>query len=413
MKQIQINKQRLLRYIEEMAQIGATEKGGCNRQALTELDKQGRALFIKWCTAIGGQARLDSMGNLFIRFKGRQVGIPPILLGSHLDTQPTGGKYDGVYGVLAALEVMHSLYEQRLQLEHSVELVVWCNEEGARFAPAMMGSGVFTGELQQELLYQSLDDAGISFYQALQESEQLGELPCSAFPFSAALELHIEQGPILENKGIPIGLVTGVQGMNWYQISLFGQSVHAGPTPMSMRDDPIQTLASLLPQLYAMVAEFGEQARLTIGRVQTLPSATNTVPHTVIFSVDIRHPEQAQLDLMAQRLMEICGQSTSAQIETLWESPAVHFSPLCRDAIEKACVDSEIDYLPIVSGAGHDSVYLSKVGPTGMIFVPCREGISHNELEFVEPELLETGCNILLQSLLNLTTAKPRLELVS
>ena len=409
MTTIQINPERLLSFISEMAKIGATKNGGCNRQALTDEDRIGRELFLNWCYAIGGVSRLDSMGNLFVKFEGRDSTLLPILMGSHLDTQPSGGKFDGVYGVLAALEVMYTLHDQNKPLLNPVEIVVWSNEEGSRFSPAMSGSGVFSGKLKQTDIYKSVDDEGTSYFDALKTSAQLGNELCQAFPFSASLELHIEQGPILEAKEKSIGIVTGVQGMNWYQITLSGETTHAGPTPMSMRKDPVQGLMTLLPKMYAKVAEYGEQARITIGKLTTIPSSTNTVPEHVIFSLDLRHPTQEVLNKMSAEVLALCNHISpvlSSKVEVLWQSPAVEFDPRCIDVVRKASSQLNMDSMPIVSGAGHDSVYLSSLGPTGMIFVPCKDGISHNEKEHVEPEHLVSGANVLLHSLILLSEEK-------
>ncbi len=389
-----------------MAQIGATPNGGCNRQALTELDRQGRELFLEWCRAIGGQSRLDSMGNLFVRFEGSDSQLAPILMGSHLDTQPTGGKYDGVYGVLAALEVMTTLADNRITLAHPVEIVVWSNEEGARFSPAMSGSGVFAGKLAQEAVYASLDDQGVSYLDALRETHQLGTDTCQAFEFKASLELHIEQGPILEAEQTTIGVVSGVQGMNWYQITLKGSSVHAGPTPMAMRNDPVQGMVKTMDLLFAKAGEYGEAARLTVGKITTYPSAPNTVPESVTFTLDVRHPNQAELDALSGDLLKLCDKATPemvTEIDVLWQSPAVEFDPQCIQAIQTSADALALSSMPIVSGAGHDSVYLSSVGPTAMIFVPCKDGISHNEKEHTEPQQLVAGANVLLHSLIQLS----------
>jgi N-carbamoyl-L-amino-acid hydrolase len=409
MKALHIKTDRLLSFISEMAKIGAKSNGGCNRQALTEEDRLGRELFLTWCDAIGGVARLDSMGNLFVRFEGADSTKLPVLMGSHLDTQPSGGNFDGVYGVLAALEVMYTLHDHNKQLVHPVEIVVWSNEEGSRFTPAMSGSGVFAGKLKQSDVYAAADDQNITYYQALTSSQQLGEHPCQSFPFAASLELHIEQGPILEAEQKSIGIVTGVQGMNWYQITLSGETTHAGPTPMSMRKDPVQALMTILPEIYAKVAEYGEQARVTIGKLTTIPSSTNTVPEHVIFSLDLRHPVQPTLDKMSKEVLALCHDIPSifnTEVEPLWASPAIEFDLRCIDVIHTASELLNMDAMPIVSGAGHDSVYLSSLGPTGMIFVPCKDGISHNEKEHVEPEHLVSGANVLLHSLILLADEK-------
>ncbi|MDC0610194.1 Zn-dependent hydrolase [Vibrio sp.] len=405
--ELKINLPRLERFISDMAKIGGTEKGGCNRQALTSLDKEGRELFLSWCSEIGGVARLDSMGNLFVRFYDDRKDHLPVLIGSHLDTQPTGGKYDGIYGVLGALEVLYTLKESGLSITHPIDIVVWANEEGARFSPAMSGSGVFANKLNEKEIYQSTDEKGITYHEALLKSDQLGDICCNAFPFKAALELHIEQGPILEAENKPIGIVSGVQGMHWYEITLKGKSVHAGPTPMTMRHDPIKGMSEALSKLYQEIVRYGDDARLTIGKVATHPSSPNTVPETVTFTIDVRHPNQTTLNEMSHQFEQVIQDVTATHslgcdIKKLWQSPAVEFSPQCIDAIHSSCKTLDLDYLRIVSGAGHDSVYLSYVGPVGMIFVPCEGGISHNEAENVASHHIEAGANVLLHSVIKL-----------
>lgn len=408
LSQLAINQTRLLQHIAAMADIGMTPKGGCNRQALTEEDQHGRQLFLSWCHQLGGKERRDTMGNLFVRWAGSDNSLPPILMSSHLDTQPTGGHFDGVYGVLAALEVLSTLHDADIKTRHPLEIAVWTNEEGARFAPAMMGSGVFSGALDQADMYQSTDKSGVTVYDALIASQQLGEAPCQHDPIFAALELHIEQGPILESKDVQIGVVTGVQGMNWFDVTLTGETTHAGPTPMAMRRDPVPVLANLLNTLYQLTERYGEQARLTIGDMKALPGSRNTVPAQVVFSVDLRHPEQHQLEAMTADFHAICSQLTGAisiDLTPIWHSPAVRFHPRCIDAIEKASQQLNYRAMPMVSGAGHDSVYLSRIAPVGMIFIPCRNGVSHNETEYASPEQLTSGANVLLHTLLNLTDA--------
>ncbi len=408
LSQLSINQTRLLQYIFAMADIGMTPKGGCNRQALTEEDQRGRQLFLDWCHQLGGEERRDSMGNLFVRWSGSDNSLPPVLMSSHLDTQPTGGHFDGVYGVLAALEVIATLHDANITTLHPLEIAVWTNEEGARFAPAMMGSGVFSGTLEQADIYQSADRSGVTVYDALVSSQQLGDTPCEPFPIFAALELHIEQGPILESKDLQIGVVTGVQGMNWFDVTITGETTHAGPTPMAMRRDPVQLSATLLNELYALAERYGEHARLTIGDIKALPGARNTVPSQVIFSVDLRHPEQNQLEAMTADFYALCQLLTGAvsiAVSPVWQSPAVRFHPRCIEAIEQASQRLNYRTQSMVSGAGHDSVNLSRIAPVGMIFIPCRNGVSHNEAEYASPEQLTAGANVLLHSLLNLTDA--------
>lgn len=408
LSQLSINQTRLLQYIFAMADIGMTPKGGCNRQALTEEDQRGRQLFLDWCHQLGGEEHRDSMGNLFVRWSGSDNSLPPVLMSSHLDTQPTGGHFDGVYGVLAALEVIATLHDANITTLHPLEIAVWTNEEGARFAPAMMGSGVFSGTLEQADIYQSADRSGVTVYDALVSSQQLGDTPCEPFPIFAALELHIEQGPILESKDLQIGIVTGVQGMNWFDVTITGETTHAGPTPMAMRQDPVQLSATLLNELYALAERYGEHARLTIGDIKALPGARNTVPSQVIFSVDLRHPEQNQLETMTADFYALCQLLTGAvsiAVSPVWQSPVVRFHPRCIEAIEQASQRLNYRTQSMVSGAGHDSVNLSRIAPVGMIFIPCRNGVSHNEAEYASPEQLTAGANVLLHSLLNLTDA--------
>lgn len=408
LSQLSINQTRLLQYIFAMADIGMTPKGGCNRQALTEEDQRGRQLFLDWCHQLGGEEHRDSMGNLFVRWSGSDNSLPPVLMSSHIDTQPTGGHFDGVYGVLAALEVIATLHDANITTLHPLEIAVWTNEEGARFAPAMMGSGVFSGTLEQADIYQSADRSGVTVYDALVSSQQLGDTPCEPFPIFAALELHIEQGPILESKDLQIGVVTGVQGMNWFDVTITGETTHAGPTPMAMRRDPVQLSATLLNELYALAERYGEHARLTIGDIKALPGARNTVPSQVIFSVDLRHPEQNQLETMTADFYALCQLLTGAvsiAVSPVWQSPVVRFHPRCIEAIEQASQRLNYRTQSMVSGAGHDSVNLSRIAPVGMIFIPCRNGVSHNEAEYASPEQLTAGANVLLHSLLNLTDA--------
>ncbi len=405
LSQLAINQPRLLEHLSAMADIGMTHKGGANRQALTDEDKRGRQLFLDWCYQIGGKERHDQMGNLFVRWQGEDNDLPAILMSSHLDTQPTGGHYDGVYGVLAALEVMTTLREFGITTQHPLEIAVWTNEEGARFAPAMMGSGVFSGALDQASMHQSTDKSGVTVYDALMETTQWGDTPCRPFPIAAALELHIEQGPILEAQQRDIGIVTGVQGMNWFDVTLTGETTHAGPTPMAMRRDPVSILAPLLGSLYELAERYGEQARLTIGDIKTLPGSRNTVPAQLVFSVDLRHPEQSALENMTTEFHTLCVKTEGAvavSVTPIWHSPAVQFNPQCITAISSACQQLGYAAQPIVSGAGHDSVYLSRIAPVGMIFIPCKDGISHNELEYASPEQLTKGANVLLHALLRL-----------
>ncbi|WP_339891463.1 Zn-dependent hydrolase [uncultured Alteromonas sp.] len=402
---LQINGERLWSSLMEMASIGGTEKGGCNRQALTDLDKAGRDLFVKWCEEIGCIARVDQMGNLFLRREGTDNDLPPVLMGSHLDTQPTGGKFDGVYGVLGGLEVLRTLHENKIQTLHPIEVAVWTNEEGARFSPAMIGSGVWCGEFSLDYGLQRSDKNGLTISEELKRIGYFGAHPCAPFPIKAAFELHIEQGPILESLQKPIGVVKGVQGMRWYDLVVHGQPVHAGPTPMDQRRDPVKAASHIIQQLYQLADEHAPQARATFGDINVSPGSRNTVPETLTLTVDLRHPDQDVLNKMDEKFRQISAQvcaecDVKFDILDEWDSPAVEFNKQCIDAVRASVEAVGLPYEEMFSGAGHDSVYVSKVAPTSMIFIPCEKGISHNEAENATPEDITAGCQVLLGAVL-------------
>ncbi|NVK26168.1 MAG: Zn-dependent hydrolase [Gammaproteobacteria bacterium] len=403
-----INVDRLWDSLMQMAQIGRTEKGGCNRQALTDLDKQGRDLFISWCHELGMSTRYDEMGNLFARLEGTQPNLPPIITGSHLDTQPTGGKFDGVYGVLAGLEVARTIVENKLKLTHPFEIIAWTNEEGARFSPAMIGSGVWAGEFDLNYGWSCSDKNGVTIKDELNRLAMLGKTACKAFDVAAAFELHIEQGPILEAENTQIGVVTGVQGIKWFDVEFIGKPAHAGPTPMKVRKDPMRASAALINKLYELTDEFGEWSRVTFGDIKVEPGSRNTVPEKLTLAVDLRHPDNAILNQMNQRLEDICRSieqhlDIKNTIKELWHSPAIEFSNKCINAVEQSVKDLALTHKKMVSGAGHDSVYVSKVAPTSMIFIPCKDGLSHNELESATKQDIGSGANVLLNAILNST----------
>ena len=404
---LRINGPRLWSRLMDMAQIGATAAGGCNRQALTDLDMAGRALLEGWARAAGCTARRDAIGNLFLRRSGSDESLPVVMTGSHLDTQPTGGKFDGVYGVLAGLEVIESLNDRGLKTRHPIELCVWCNEEGSRFPLAMMGSAVWAGRIPLATARAQTDRAGVTVEQELERLGFPAELP----PLSrvkASLEVHIEQGPVLEQRAKTIGVVTGVQHMSRHEVLVHGQEAHAGPTPMHARQDPVRVLAEVLPALYASAAEHGPEARLTVGIIETRPGSANTVPGLVRFTVDLRHPDveryrslKARLGVLVERALQQHGLQGS--VNCVWEAAGVTFDRGCVAAVRAAALALGFDALDIVSGAGHDSCNVSAVVPTAMIFVPCAGGLSHNEAESATPTDLEAGANVLLHALVTLS----------
>jgi beta-ureidopropionase / N-carbamoyl-L-amino-acid hydrolase len=406
-----VNGPRLWSRLMAMAQIGATAHGGCNRQALTDGDRQGRELFMGWAKAAGCAVRVDAVGNIFARRPGRNDALPVVMTGSHLDTQPTGGKFDGVYGVLAGLEVMESLNDHSIVTSHPLEVGVWCNEEGCRFPIAMMGSAVWSGRLPLAAAHALTDRAGISVGQELARLGVGLESPLSRQPVKAALEVHIEQGPLLEQQRKTIGIVTGVQHMSRYEVAVLGQEAHAGPTPMDKRRDPIRVLADVLPALYAAAARRGPQARLTIGFIDTLPGSPNTVPGRMRFTVDLRHPDGAQYRSLCKEVHDLVQaalerHALEGEIRRVWEAPGVEFDAACIGAVRAASAALECTAMEMISGAGHDSCNLAAVVPTAMIFVPCAGGLSHNEAESALPSDLEAGANVLLHAMLLLAHDK-------
>jgi N-carbamoyl-L-amino-acid hydrolase len=411
MKQVlRVNGDRLWSRLMQMAAIGATPRGGCNRQALTDADMAGRKLLSQWAEAAGCRTRVDAVGNVFIRRAGTDDTLPVVMTGSHLDTQPTGGKFDGVYGVLAGLEVIESLNDRALATLHPIELSVWCNEEGSRFPMAMMGSAVWSGRLPLDTAYALTDRAGISVRQELERAGVALDVPVPRQPVKASFEVHIEQGPVLEQQSKTIGVVTGVQHMSRHEVVVEGQEAHAGPTPMDMRRDPIRVLADLLPALYAAATQRGRDARLTFGFIETLPGSPNTVPGRLRFTVDIRHPEALEYASLRQDLNRLVRtalerHALTGEVRCVWEAPGVSFDPACVAAVRSAAAALGYDAMEMVSGAGHDSCNVSAVVPTAMVFVPCAGGLSHNEAESALPGDLAAGANVLLNAMLALATS--------
>jgi beta-ureidopropionase / N-carbamoyl-L-amino-acid hydrolase len=410
---LRVNGDRLWSRLMQMAEIGATPHGGCNRQALTDADMAGRQLLSHWAHSAGCSVRVDAVGNLFVRRPGRDEALPVVMTGSHLDTQPTGGKFDGVYGVLAGLEVIESLNDHALTTAHPIELSVWCNEEGSRFPMAMMGSAVWSGRLPLDTAHGLTDRAGISVRHELERAGVATGVALSRQAVKASFEVHIEQGPVLEQKAKTIGVVTGVQHMSRHEVVVDGQEAHAGPTPMDMRRDPIRVLADLLPALYAAAEQRGRDARITFGFIETLPGSPNTVPGRLRFTVDVRHPDAQQYSALREemnRLVHAALQrhALQGQIRCVWEAPGVSFDPHCIAAVRSATAALGFNSLEMVSGAGHDSCNVSAVVPTAMVFVPCAGGLSHNEAESALPQDLEAGANVLLHAMLSMASAAAR-----
>ncbi|MEP6548791.1 MAG: Zn-dependent hydrolase [Gammaproteobacteria bacterium] len=402
---VRVNGDRLWSRLMQMAEIGATAQGGCNRQALTDEDIAGRKLLSRWAEGAGCRVRVDAVGNIFIRRAGTDDALPVVMTGSHLDTQPTGGKFDGVYGVLAGLEIIESLNDHGLSTVHPIEISVWCNEEGSRFPMAMMGSAVWSGRLPLETAYALTDRAGVSVRQELTRAGIATDAALARQAVKASFEVHIEQGPVLEQKSKTIGVVTGVQHMSRHEVVVEGQEAHAGPTPMDMRRDPIRVLADLLPALYAAAAKRGRDARVTFGFIETLPGSPNTVPGRLRFTVDIRHPDTKEYQALHEEMNGLVQAALKrhgldGQIRCVWEAPGVSFDADCVAAVRGATAMLGFSSLEMVSGAGHDSCNVSAVVPTAMVFVPCAGGLSHNEAESALPSDLAAGANVLLHAML-------------
>lgn len=404
---LRINAERLLARMTEMAQIGATPKGGVCRVALSKEDKAGRDLFVAWCRQAGCSIRIDRIGNIFAHKAGGAAEKLPVLTGSHLDSQPTGGKYDGVYGVLAALEVIGTLNDTGVETQHPIEIVSWTNEEGARFAPGLTGSGVFCGEFNLESILAITDKQGQTIGNALNSIGYAGEFEPGEQAFHSVIELHIEQGPILESEAKTIGIVEGIQGMRWYDLILTGQEAHAGSTPMENRRDPAAGAARLITQVLDMNSQYAPHGRATFGDITFEPGSRNTVPGRVKLTLDYRHPDAAVLDRVDREIRiildAICHDlRIEGHVEDIWSMPPVTFAPECTTAVQNAVNLLGYRSRVMTSSAGHDAMYLSRVAPTGMIFVPSKDGLSHNELEYTKPEDLIAGANVLLHTILSL-----------
>jgi len=402
---LRINGQRLWDSLMEMARIGATPKGGVCRLALTDLDREGRDLFVRWAKDAGCTISVDRMGNVFARRAGRDDSLPPVVTGSHADSQPTGGKFDGIYGVLGGLEVIRSLNDHGIETDRAVEVVIWTNEEGSRFAPAMVASGVFAGVFTLDYGLSRADVDGKTMGEELQRIGYAGDLPMGK-PIHAAFELHIEQGPILEAESKTIGVVTHAQGQRWYEVVFTGQESHAGPTPMPRRKDALLGAARVIELVNRIGLAHAPFACATVGMIQNHPNSRNVIPGRVFFTIDIRHPEDAVLAEMDQELRAgVARIAAETRLEVTALEQIFYYKPVAFDADCVASVRAAAErfgysHRDMVSGAGHDACYLAQVAPTSMVFVPCVDGISHNEVEDAKKEWIEAGCNVLLHAIL-------------
>ncbi|WP_306579952.1 Zn-dependent hydrolase [Pseudomonas sp.] len=398
------NGERLWDSLMQMAKVGPTENGGNCRLALSAEDKAGRELFAGWCRDLGMTVHFDAIGNLFARKVGRDESLPPVVMGSHLDTQPKGGRFDGIYGVLAGLEVLRSLRDQGIEPLRTLEIAVWTNEEGARFTPAMLGSAVFTGDLALERALAVKDAAGVSVAQALEDTGHAGSLPL-AREFDAYFEAHIEQGPILEDAGLPVGVVTGGQAICWLDIEVKGIPAHAGTTPMPLRRDAMFAVGEMVTALEQLARDFAPKGLVTVGQLEIARSSRNTIPGRVAFTLDLRHHEDEQIAAMEASARELINaialrRGLSVSVERHWLSPATPFDAQCIAAVQQAVDELGYAHQRIVSGAGHDAIHLARHCPTTMVFIPCVGGLSHNEAEDALPDDVSKGCDVLLNAVL-------------
>ncbi|MES2667715.1 MAG: Zn-dependent hydrolase [Pseudomonadota bacterium] len=397
---------RLWDSLGEMALIGPGVAGGCNRQTLTDADAAGRALFARWCAESGMAMGVDTMGNMFATRAGTDPEALPVYIGSHLDTQPTGGRYDGVLGVLAGLEVIRSMNDLNIATRHPVVVTNWTNEEGARFAPAMLASGVFAGIHTQDYAYARQDGEGVRFGDELARIGWVGDEVVGARRMHAMFELHIEQGPILEAEGRTIGVVTHGQGLWWLEVTLTGRDAHTGSTPMTMRVNAGLGMARVVERVHQIAMSHQPNAVGAVGQVKVFPNSRNVIPGRVVFTVDIRSPDQAKLDAMRAEV-ERAAASVAAELGLGCSIEAVgHFDPVTFDpglvqVVRGAAEKLGHSHMDIVSGAGHDACWINRVAPTVMIMCPCVGGLSHNEAEEISPEWAAAGTDVLLHAVLD------------
>ncbi|WP_236235466.1 Zn-dependent hydrolase [Pseudomonas faucium] len=400
-----VDSARLWQSLMDLARLGATPKGGVCRLALTDLDRQARDLFVGWCEAAGCTVSVDGVGNIFARRPGRNPKLPPVMTGSHIDTQPTGGKFDGCFGVMAGLEVIRTLNDLGIETEAPLEVVVWTNEEGSRFAPCMMGSGVFAGKFTLEQTLAKRDAKGVSVGEALNAIGYAGQRAVLGHPVGAYFEAHIEQGPILEDQAKTIGVVLGALGQKWFDLTLRGVEAHAGPTPMHLRKDALVGAAAVVEAVNKAALGHQPHACGTVGCLQAYPGSRNVIPGEVRMTLDFRHLEGERLDSMIADVRAVieatCAKhGLSHELVPTADFPALYFDRGCVDAVRDSARTLGLAHMDIVSGAGHDAIFLAELGPAGMIFVPCENGISHNEIENATPQDLAAGCAVLLRAML-------------
>ena len=403
---LRIDGGRLWRSLMALAAIGATPKGGVARLALTDLDRAGRDWIVAQAREAGMSVEIDAIGNIFMRRAGRDPSLAPVVTGSHIDTQPTGGKFDGNYGVLAGLEVVRTLNDHGVTTDAPLDVVAWTNEEGSRFVPVMMGSGVFCGAFGLEHAYAARDVGGRTVRDELKRIGYLGSAVPGRRSVGSYFEAHIEQGPVLEEAGTVIGVVEGALGSRWYDCTVTGTESHAGSTPMTSRRDALQVATRVMQEVVALANRHAPHGRGTVGYADVFPNSRNVIPGRVRFSIDLRHASVALLDAMDREMRAFVDRWREESALAIDVEEVAHYAPCPFDAgcvglVEQTAARLDYSHMRVTSGAGHDAVYLARVAPTGMIFVPCKGGISHNEIEDADPAHLAAGANVLLHCLLD------------
>jgi len=401
---LRTDRERLWQSIMEMGEIGATPGGGVGRIALTDLDRQARDLFVSWCQAADCSVSVDRVGNITARREGADPQAPPVTTGSHLDTQPLGGKFDGIYGVLAGLEVLRTLNDARVRTRAPIDVIVWTDEEGVRFN-GLLASGVFSGVYSLDYALARTDADGVSFGEALASIGYAGTAPVGEHAINAFFEAHIEQGPILEAEGKPVGVVLGAQGQRCFVVTVNGEEGHAGTLPMAMRKDAMLGAARMVDALNGIAFKHDPPPVITVGHVKVRPNSRNTIPGQVVFSIDSRHPDDVVLAALHEEMRLTCegiarGLELGVDFSLQSERPSVAFHDECVSLVRDTAERLGIGHQDIYSGAGHDACQLAHKAPTGMIFVPCEGGVSHSEKESARPADLVAGCDVLMHVLL-------------
>ena len=405
MQELRVNGKRLWESIMETAKFGATSRGGVSRLSLSDEDRRVRDWFEEACRGARCEVAVDDMGNIFARRSGRHDEAVPTAIGSHLDTQPAGGKFDGIAGVLSGLEVIRTLNDVGYCTEAPLEVINWTNEEGSRFAPPMLGSGVFAGVISRDFAYSREDRQGKKFGEELERIGYRGSARCGEHRLGTYFELHIEQGPILEMEGKTIGVVTEAQGQRWYEVTLTGQAGHAGSTPMHLRKDALLGCARIVEGVNRIGLDHAPLAVSTVGLVEVRPNSPNVIPCSVFFTVDLRHPEDdmmAKIDAEFREMVSrVAGESgLGVELSEIYVRQSTEFDRACVAQVREAAERLNYKYREMVSGPGHDALYVARIAPAALVFIPCEGGISHDEAENARPEDVEAGANVLLHVVL-------------